>query len=103
MTMDKRLNNEDDERYYDALFAMYPTEGWRRILEDMELLKAGYNRVSDIVDERELYFRKGQLDIIEQILHHQGMSEQAYANKVEEQEGSAQAPTGGRATVVGGE
>lgn len=96
----KRLKDEALEAYFQALFGMYPTAGWQMIVEDMTRLKEVYNRVEDVENEKELYFRKGQLDIINQMISHQARSEAGYEAAIEEQEGEAEAPTGGVAKVV---
>jgi hypothetical protein len=96
----KHLKDAELEGYFQALFAMYPTDGWRVLSEDMARLAQIYNRVDDVEDEQELWFRKGQLNIINQVLTHQARSEAGYAAAMEEQEGTAEAPTGGIAKVV---
>ena len=98
--MEAKLKDVELGEYFSALFEMYPTPGWMKILEDMGRLKQIYSRVDDIEDAKELHFRQGQLNIIEQILTHQARSEAGYAAAIEEQEGSAEAPTGGVAKVV---
>lgn len=96
----KKLKDADLENYFTALFEMYPTPGWNMVQEDMGRLKQIYNRVDDVADEQELWFRKGQLNIIEQIITHQARSEAGYSAAIEEQEGASEAPTGGVAKVV---
>lgn len=96
----KPLKDPELESYFQALFTMYPTQGWSVLLEDMGRLAQIYNRVDDVETEEELWFRKGQLNIINQILTHQARSEAGYAAAMEEQEGQAEIPTGGRAKVI---
>lgn len=95
-----KLKDAELESYFTALFEMYPTAGWQMLREDMARLKDIYNRIDDVETDHELWFRKGQLNIIEQILTHQARSEAGYAAAIEEQEGSSEAPTGGVAKVV---
>lgn len=98
--MQPKLKNEDDEQYFQALFDMYPTAGWKRILEDMGRMREIVNDLRSCADEAEMHHRQGQLFIIDQILTHQGRSEAGYALALQEQEGVADAPTGGRAQIV---
>lgn len=95
-----KLKDADLENYFTALFEMYPTAGWKMVSEDMTRLRDIYNRVDDVETEQDLWFRKGQLNIINQILTHQARSEAGYAAAIEEQEGASEAPTGGVAKVV---
>ena len=64
----KKLKDVELEKYFQALFSMYPTDGWRMIAEDMGRLKELYNQVGDVETVEELWFRRGQLDVINQIL-----------------------------------
>jgi hypothetical protein len=96
----KKLNDKELEAYFEALFAMYPTAGWQMICEDMGRLGQLYSRLDDLETVEELWFRKGQLDIINQVLTHRARSEAGYAAAIEEQEGESEAPTGGIAKVV---
>lgn len=98
--MDKPLKDADLEEYFQALFAMYSTLGWTKILEDMTRMKDILKDAETIDNRDELWFRKGQLDIINQILTHRARSEAAYASALEEQEGTADEPTGGVAKVI---
>lgn len=96
------LKDVEQQRYYDALFGMYGTPGWAVVMADMETLKAIYNSISSANNAEELFFRKGQLDIIEQILTHQARSEHAYKAALEEDnEGEIDEATGGVARVAG--
>lgn len=98
--MQPKLNNAEHEQYYQDLFEMYPTGGWKRILEDMIRMREYVNNLQTCVDEAEMFHRQGQLFIIDQILTHQDRSEAGYAMALQEQEGTADAPTGGKATIV---
>jgi hypothetical protein len=95
-----KLNDAELEKYYQDLFELYPTPGWKRILDDMVRLAEIYNRVTDVETQEQLWFRKGQMDIIHQLLTHQDRSEAGHTNALQEQEGTADAPTGGRASIV---
>jgi hypothetical protein len=88
------------EEYFEALFEMYPTAGWKKLTEDMVRLKEIYSRVDDLETANELWFRKGQLDIINQIIMHQARSEVGYVSAIEQRGGTADEPTGGNAKVV---
>jgi hypothetical protein len=69
----------------------------------MELLKKLYDSIGSANNAEELWFRKGQLDIIEQVLTHQARSEHAYKSALEEDSESEidDVTTGGVARVVG--
>jgi hypothetical protein len=98
----KSLQDRELDDYFTALFGMYGTDGWRKILEDMTRLRELYNDAKTIVSDEDRLFRQGQLDIIDQILTHQERTEKGYAHALSEQEGAdVEITTGGAAKVVG--
>lgn len=64
--------------YYEERFAMMSTTGWKQLVEDVEELKKSYELVSNVKSPDDLYFRKGQLDIIYWLLNLKEISEQSY-------------------------
>jgi hypothetical protein len=98
--MQPTLKDAELEKYFQDLFEMYPTAGWKRILEDMTRMREFINNLQTCVDAEEMHHRQGQLFIIDQILTHQDRSEAGHALALQEQEGTSDAPTGGRAQIV---
>lgn len=56
------------QKYYEEQFDMMASEGWKDLLEDLHQLKASINDVTLTTDTQDLFFRKGQLDILDLIL-----------------------------------
>jgi len=97
----KVLKDEALETYYQGLFEMYGMPGWRFLQEDYGRMRETHNSLAGLETEAQLWYRKGQLDMIEHLLSHQASVEHAYAALIAEQEGEAEvAPTGGVAKVV---
>jgi hypothetical protein len=71
--MDKEL-----EQYYLEKFSMMATKGWSLLMEDFQALKASLNDLSTVTDTQDLYFRKGQLDILNLVLQRKEICEKAY-------------------------
>lgn len=71
--MDKEL-----QVYYEETFSMMATKGWSLLMEDFQALKASLNDLSTVADTQELYFRKGQLDILNLVLQRKEVCEKAY-------------------------
>ena len=71
--MDKEL-----EIYYEETFSMMSTKGWAMLIEDFQKLKASLNDLSTVTDTQELYFRKGQLDILNLVLQRKEICEKTY-------------------------
>jgi hypothetical protein len=95
------LKDKALQAYYEALFAMYPTAGWAMLMEDLTRLRQIYADVVTVETERELDFRKGQINVVDQMLTHAARSEYGYAAAVAEETGEdAEDGTGGIAKVV---
>ena len=71
--MDKQL-----EQYYEERFSMMATQGWADIIEDFQRLKASINDVTLTTDTQDLFFRKGQLDILDLILKRKDTCDKVY-------------------------
>lgn len=98
----KVLNDAKLQRYYDSLFEMHGTEGWREMMADIEYMETEQNRLDKVKTAEEMHFRQGELNQIRWLKTHKDRTEAAYAHMLDEQEGegSADAPTGGVAKVV---
>ena len=77
--------DKDLEKYYSETFGMLSTQGWAYLLEDFQKIKESVNTMSGVTNVEELYFRKGQLDIIELILNRKKTCEQVYEELKDEQ------------------
>ena len=53
--MDKAL-----QEYYESRF----DKGWKDLIEDVHIIIKSYNNVLAVSDEKDLYTKKGQLDIL---------------------------------------
>ena len=71
--MDKEL-----QIYYEETFSMMSTKGWVMLVEDFQKLKASLNDLSTVTDTQSLYFRQGQLDILNLVLQRKEMCEKVY-------------------------
>ena len=71
--MDREL-----ETYYEEMFSMMATKGWLLLMEDFQALKASLNDLSTVADTQDLYFRKGQLDILNLVLQRKEICEKTY-------------------------
>ena len=56
--MDKAL-----QEYYESRFDMMSSKGWKDLIEDVHIIIKSYNNVLAVSDEKDLYTKKGQLDI----------------------------------------
>ena len=77
--MDKEL-----QQFYDNAFEMMASKGWKDLLEDFSKLKANINNVTLTTDTPDLFFRKGQLDILDLILKRKEACEKVYEELMNE-------------------
>jgi hypothetical protein len=66
------------QHYYEETFNTMSTEGWKYLIEDFEEIKASLNDLSTVTDTQTLYFRKGQLDILELVLGRKAVCEKVF-------------------------
>ena len=77
--MDKELYAPKElQKFYEQAFSMMATQGWRDFMEDILKVKTNYNDLSTVTDTQDLYFRKGQLDILNWLLGLKGSYEKTY-------------------------
>lgn len=96
----KVLKDSALEGYYQALFEMYGSPGWQKLMEDFTRMHELHNTVAGLDTQEQLWFRKGQISIMEQVLTHQATCEASHHMLLSEQEGEQDAPTGGVAKVI---
>ena len=56
--------NRELQDYYENRFAMMSTQGWKDLVEDIELMISSTDRLSGVETENQLYFKKGELSIM---------------------------------------
>jgi hypothetical protein len=71
--MDEKL-----QRYYEDRFSMFASQGWFDLLEDAQNIRESIDKVSSIKTTEDLYFKQGQLDILDWLLTLKAMSEKVY-------------------------
>jgi hypothetical protein len=74
----------DLQKYYEETFNTMSTEGWKFLLEDLEEIKVSLNNLSTVNDTQTLFYRQGQLDIIELILGRKAVCEKVFEDLEDE-------------------
>lgn len=77
--MDKEL-----ETYYNTYFDFFGTNGWKQLIEELKTNAININSVEAVKDEADMYFRKGQLNILANLLNFQTMIEHGYEEATKE-------------------
>ena len=66
------------QKYYEESFNMMSTQGWTDLVEDLHKLKSSINNITLTTDTHDLFFRKGQLDILDLLLNRKEACEKIY-------------------------
>ena len=74
----------DLQHYYEETFNTMSTEGWKYLIEDFEEIKVSLNNLSTVNDTQTLFYRQGQLDIIELILGRKATCEKVFEDLEDE-------------------
>ena len=77
--MDKKL-----EVFYENQFEMFLKQGWKDFLEDTSNL-INTMTIETVNNEQELFFRKGQKDILNWVLQRQGLVSDSYEQLLREE------------------
>ena len=66
------------QAYYDARFSTMATQGWQDLVDDAKEIFKAVNNLAPVANEADLFFRKGQLDILQWLLSLKDSSAAAY-------------------------
>ena len=72
------------EKYYRSLEDMFRTDGWKNLLEDLRGSALQLNSVEACKDDKDLYFRKGQLVVMANLLNLEAQIETAKQQQAEQ-------------------
>lgn len=78
--------NPELQKYYEETFSMTASEGWKYFVEDMEKLKETVDSVFSTLNVEDLFFKKGQLDILTLILTRKKICEESYNQLIGDRE-----------------
>lgn len=69
---------EELKEFYERQFTMMATPAWKEFLEDCEGLVSQYKDIGAVTDTQQLFFRKGQLDILNWVIGRRDSHSKAY-------------------------
>ena len=77
------MSNKDDEEYFGNLKLMFQSPGWKLLMIDLQNNAAAINSVENTTDVNDLFFRKGQLVVIANLLNLEDVIQRAEADASE--------------------
>lgn len=66
------------QKYYEDRFSMMASQGWQDLADDVKEMFKAVNNIAPVDNESTLFFRKGQLDILQWLLSLKDSSAMAY-------------------------
>lgn len=66
------------QKYYEDRFDMMSRQGWKDLEEDAKQMFEAYSKINSISTVEDLYYKKGQLDILVWLLKLKETSEEAF-------------------------
>ena len=61
------MAKEDEELYRDRI-ELLETEGWADLIEELKVMSESVKRIESIDNEKDLWFARGQLSILRQMI-----------------------------------
>jgi len=61
--------DQETQQYYDAYFSLFITDGWKQLMQDFGNNAVQINSVEAAKDANDMYFRKGQLNVLAHLLN----------------------------------
>jgi len=74
------------EKYFNVYFDLFNTEGWKQLTEEFRNNGNVINSVESTKDVNDMYFRKGQLNVIAHLVNLEASVEQAHTEAKEYKE-----------------
>jgi hypothetical protein len=69
--------DDQTKQFYRARQDLIEQDGWRDLVEELKNLKEIYNKLDSIESDRDLWFSKGQVSILRQIIALEEATKQA--------------------------
>lgn len=70
--------NRELQDYYEERFSMCSSKGWKDLIEDIQLMKTEVESIKGASTLEQLHFKKGELSIINWLIHLEEASREVY-------------------------
>jgi len=72
------------EVYYNNYFSLFRNEGYIQLIEDLKSNAVAINSVELVKDEADMYYRKGQLNVLASLINFETTIDNAFKELTEE-------------------
>ena len=74
------------EKYYNTYFDLFRSEGWKQLIEELNQNALVINSVEATKDVDDMYFRKGQLNVLAHVINLETAVNNTFEDQSKEQE-----------------
>ena len=78
--------DQDTQEYYDNYFSLFSTAGWKQLMEEFSSNTFNINSVESTKDPDDMYFRKGQLNVLAHLINMESIVNTNYDEASEEKD-----------------
>ena len=76
--------DKETEVYYNNYFSLFRNEGYTQLIEDLKNNAAAINSVDSLKDEADMYYRKGQLNVLASLINFETTIDSSFKELTEE-------------------
>jgi hypothetical protein len=76
--------SQEDLEFYERRFDLFALEGWKDLVEDFTKLRDTLQDISHINTEQDLWYKRGQIEMINYLVQLKTLTEQAYEELINE-------------------
>ena len=66
------------QKYYENLLDLFTRDGWKQFIEDIQDNAEVLRDINTINDDKQFWFRRGQLEVVERILSYEVTIKNSY-------------------------
>lgn len=70
--------DKETETYYNNYFNLFRNDGYKQLIEDLKSNVEAINNVDALKDEADMYYRKGQLNVLASLLNFETTIDNAF-------------------------
>ena len=78
--------DQETQQYYDAYFSLFITDGWKQLVQDFGNNALQINSIEAAKDADDMFFRKGQLNILAHLINMENIVTNNYDELVKTEE-----------------
>ena len=71
------MSKKEDEQFYRDRIELLETEGWADLIDELKVLSDSVKRLESIDNEKDLWFARGQLSVLRQMLSLEDITKRA--------------------------